>query len=64
MVETQSFHNTMKNYMASKDGNSFSKQSRKDQRRFPNGQIFIHLKRNKLSYFPGEKIEGSIMVQQ
>jgi len=26
--------------------------------------MFISLKSNKLSYFPGDKVEGSILVQQ
>ena len=31
---------------------------------FKYGQMFIALKRNKLSYMPGEIVEGSIFVQQ
>ena len=34
------------------------------QQRFPNGQIFITLRSNKLSYFPGDKLEGCVLVQQ
>ena len=72
MVETESFRNEMmreriqKPLMEAIAPNNFRKLKKKkvNNSRFPNGQIFITLKKNKLSYFPGETVEGSILVQQ
>ena len=68
MVETKSFHD--EHERLARGVNTVLKdkiikgQNRKHNNKFPNGQMFIHLKRNKLSYFPGDKIEGSVLVQQ
>ena len=63
MVESQSFHDSLRVAMGGGVPQGIHQvRGKRDGERFPNGQIFIHLKRNKLSYFPGDKIEGSVMV--
>ena len=64
MVETQSFHNEQKNLRKPSLMGTQQFFGSKKKSRFPNGQLYIALRRNKLSYFPGETLEGSIMVQQ
>ena len=54
MVEAHSYSTLLGNFGKSKGGNT----------PFTYGQMFIALKRNKLSYMPGEIVEGSIFVQQ
>ena len=41
-----------------------SKLALQKKTRFINGQIYIALRNNKLSYFPGDTLEGSILLQQ
>ena len=45
--------------------NNYAKQKKKKDAtsRFPNGQIYIALAKNTLSYFPGDEIKGSVLVQ-
>ena len=79
MVESESFHNAMVEKLempakialgpssfttAGPTKNNLGRTKKKKGQHFPNGQMFIALKKNKLSYFPGEKIYGSIFVQQ